>query len=169
MTAPERQWLENGLCSVWRTTEVARGTERKEQRRRDSGCKGPAAQAAGPIDDDWKRSGRGGPHEATQCECESRADWNLSVRSFSRQRWVTFASAGEISPMVPVRYRRVVLEDRAQRLDHVVGLKCPPADDHFVQRCPEAENVAPVIYRFPADLLGRHVASGPDDQRLGLS
>ena len=83
--------------------QVARRTERKEQRRRDSGCNGPAAQAAGPIDDDGSAPDAEVQTRRLNVNAISRADWNLSVRFFSRQRWVTFASAGEISPMVPVK------------------------------------------------------------------
>ena len=42
--------------------------------------------------------------EATQCEREiARRLEPLTARSFSRQRWMTLASAGGIAPMVPVR------------------------------------------------------------------
>ena len=63
---------------------------------------------------------------------------------------------------------RIVLEDRGQRFRGRLPLERPTPRQHFVDHHAQGEDVGAVVDRLPADLLGRHVAHGAeDDAHLG--
>ena len=60
--------------------------------------------------------------------------------------------------------RRIVLENRRERLDRRRARECPAAGDELVQDRPEGELIRTEVDRPAARLLRRHVAHGPEDQ-----
>ena len=65
--------------------------------------------------------------------------------------------------------RRLLRQDRRDRVRRGVPPECPLPRQHLVEDRPEGEEIGSPVCRFPPHLFGRHVPHRPqDDPGLGL-
>ncbi len=60
--------------------------------------------------------------------------------------------------------RGILFKDRGKGVDLGIAIKGALAGEHLVKNCAKTEDVVPMIHRFAAQLLGRHVGHGSEDR-----
>ena len=102
------------------------------------------------------------PDSASRSNATSRADSNRSSGFFSRQCRTIRSRPGWTSLFVVREIRRLLRQDRRDRVRRRVPAERALAREHLVQDRPEGEEVGPLVRGLPAHLLGRHVAHRPE-------
>ena len=123
--------------------------------------------SAGPAPDVTPEGGaEGSPCQASRANARSRAFWNRSPGSFSRQCETIRAELGrDLRARVP--RHRILLEDGEHGLGRALPMEGAPPGQHLEEDRPEGEEVRAVVDRPPAHLLRRHIPGrAEDDARL---